>query len=69
MLVTADTRQLLTYRRFDRRMRENGFVEISENGDPLWKFHRGAWHHERIAEAAVHPDGHRVFIKLEPRKD
>jgi hypothetical protein len=41
-----------------------GYIEVAENGDPLWKLHRGGWWRHRIVDAKVGPDGQSVFIKV-----
>lgn len=65
MIVTDFTRHAHTYRRFCKAALDDGFIPISENGDPLWKFHRGAWFRRKIVATRIAPGGQEVWIKVE----
>ena len=41
-------------------------LPISENGDPLWKFIRGAWGRRRIVATRIAPGGHEVLASATP---
>ena len=63
MIVTAFTRETPASRRFERDMLKAGFVEVKENGHPLWKLHRGGWYLKQIIATAAH--GKRLYIKVQ----
>ena len=65
MIVTDAARHAHAYRRFCRQALDDGFERVSENGDPLWKFHRGAWVDRRIVDVRVAPGGKELWIKVE----
>lgn len=65
--VTDATHEALAHRRFARQALDDGFEPISENGSPLWRFHRGAWINRQIVEARVAPGGVEAWIKHAPR--
>jgi hypothetical protein len=67
MKVTQTTRDALAYRRFERDKVAQGWYRVSENGDPLWRLHRGGWAGRRITDCVVAPDGLSIFIRTEPR--
>ena len=69
MIVTDLTRQAHAYRRFAKAALDDGFMPVAENGDPLWRFHRGAWGRRRITAARIAPGGHEVWIKVEGAPD
>lgn len=69
MIVNDASRHALAYRRFSKAALDDGFVPIAENGDPLWKFHRGGWGRRRIVAARIAPGGHEVWIKVEGAVD
>ena len=64
MLVSEFTRDALTYRKGARDLRAEGFIEVSENGDPLWKLKRGGWYDRRITDVRIGPDGQTLWIKV-----
>ena len=64
MVVTQFVSDALSYRRFVRQRRQEGWIRIEENGDPLWKFHRGGWHDRRIDDVKIAPGGHELWIKV-----
>ena len=55
----------LKYRRTTQAWVKEGFVRIAEDGDPLWRLHRGNWIYRKIIEARVAPGGKEVWIKVE----
>ena len=65
MMLTDVSKRAFDYRRFARAALDDGFIPIAENGDPLWKFHRGAWGRRRIVATRIAPGGHEVWIKVE----
>ena len=65
MIVNDAAKAAFAYRRFARAALDDGFIPISENGDPLWKFIRGAWGKRRIVATRIAPGGHEVWIKVE----
>ena len=67
--ITDATQRAFAYRRFARAALDDGFIPISENGDPLWKFIRGAWGRRRIVATRIAPGGHEVWIKVEGEPD
>ena len=69
MTLTDASKRAFAYRRFARAALDDGFIPISENGDPLWKFHRGAWGRRRITATRIAPGGHEVWIKVEGEPD
>lgn len=66
MLMTALTRDVLARRRTSRDWMAEGFIQVEENGDPLWKLHRGAWQRRRITDVRIDPSGKSLWIKLNP---
>jgi hypothetical protein len=59
------TKERLNVRRGEKNLRDDGYVEIAEQGDPLWRLHRSfEAGHLFIADAKVGPDRKRVFIKF-----
>lgn len=58
-------KDVLRYRRAARDWTKQGFIRIAENGDPLWKLHRGGWMNRHIIEARVAPGGKELWIKVE----
>ena len=69
MIVSDAAKAAFAYRRFARAALDDGFIPISENGDPLWKFIRGAWGKRRIVATRIAPAGHEVWIKVEGELD
>ena len=69
MMLTDVSKRAFDYRRFARAALDDGFIPISENGDPLWKFIRGAWGRRRIVATRIAPGGHEVWIKVEGEPD
>lgn len=69
MMVTDASRHAFAYRRFARAALDDGFIPISENGDPLWRFIRGGWGRRRIVQTRIAPGGHEVWIKVEGEVD
>jgi hypothetical protein len=69
MIVNDATKHAFAYRRFAKAALDDGFIKISENGDPLWKFIRGAWGKRRIVATRISPEGHEVWIKVEGALD
>jgi hypothetical protein len=69
MIVNDASKHAFAYRRFCKAALDDGFAPIAENGDPLWKFHRGAWGRRRIVATRISPDGHEVWIKVEGETD
>jgi hypothetical protein len=69
MIVTDLTRSALTRRRTERDWTREGYIKVSERGDPLWKFQRGDWAHHwnphRIADVRIAPSGTELWIKVE----
>jgi len=65
MRVTDTTIRALKYRRFAKKMRDDGYEEVAENGHPLWQFRRGGRTREIITDAKVDPAGYSVWIKAE----
>jgi hypothetical protein len=65
MIVDDASRQAFAYRRFAKAALDDGFQPILENGDPLWKFVRGAWGKRRIVATRISPEGREVWIKVE----
>ena len=65
MIVNDVSRQAHAYRRFAQAALDDGFQPISENGDPPWRFIRGAWGKRRIVATRISPGGHEVWIKVE----
>ena len=63
MRVNDFTRGALAYRRFAKKAIADGFERIYENGDPLWKFHRGSWSRHKITDVVIAPGGHELWIK------
>lgn len=43
-----------------------GWIEVRENGDPLWRLHRGDWEQQglRITDTKVGADGKTIYIKV-----
>jgi hypothetical protein len=68
MIVSDHTREILRYQRGVRDLKARGFIQIGEHGDPLWRFQRGDWQKERIAEVAIGPDEQTVWIKIAGRE-
>ncbi len=68
MLVTQFTQQAIAYRRRCRELTERGFEQVSEDGDPLWKFIRGGWSHRHIEAVEIGPDRQSLWIKVSPEK-
>jgi len=64
MKVTEFTRRSLHYLRRRRNLTNAGFIEVSESGDPLWKFQRGDWHNRKITEVQIGPDKKTLWIKV-----
>jgi hypothetical protein len=65
MIVTDAARHVHAYRRFCKAALDDGFERVSENGDPLWKFHRGAWTNREIVEVRIAPGGIELWIRHE----
>ena len=68
MLITETTKRALAYRRFAKRAEGEGFERVSENGAPLWKFHRGGWTGREIVDVRIAPGGIELWIKHEPAR-
>jgi hypothetical protein len=64
MKFGTGTSRWLAWRRTTRKWTAEGFVRVHENGDPLWRFHRGDWIGRRIEEARVSPNGIELWIKV-----
>jgi len=64
MLMTDRAKSALTYGRWARRHKAAGFIKLDEHGDPLWKFHRGAWFDRRIDQVKIAPNGIELWIKV-----
>jgi SLT domain-containing protein len=47
---------------------EGEWIEVHENGKPLWMLHRGAWDVEgrKIAAVKIGDDGKTLWIKIGP---
>ena len=45
------------------------WIEVRETGDPLWKFHRGAWRYYgwKITDVKIGADGITLWIKVGKR--
>ena len=65
MLVTPLTRKALEYRRAVKLLGEHGYIRISENGDPLWRFYRGSWDRKKIVDVKIAPGGQELWIKVD----
>ena len=65
MIVNEFTKHAHAYRRFAKAALDDGFMPVSENGDPLWRFIRGSWGKRRITATRIAPGGHEVWIKVE----
>lgn len=63
MIVSELTRGALAHRRFAKRAAAEGFERVSENGDPLWRFHRGNWTSQRITDVRIAPGGKELWIR------
>ena len=63
MRVSDFTKEALAYRRFAKKAEADGFERVSENGDPLWKFVRGAWTRRKITDVLIAPGGYQLWIK------
>ena len=66
MLMTELTKDALRIRRGRRLLMAEGFIPVGENGDPLWKFQRGAWTGRKITEVRVDPGERQLWIKVSP---
>ncbi len=64
MLVTALTKRVRKYRETVNNWIAEGFINVSENGDPLWKFQRGGWTNREIIEVRIAPGGKELWIKV-----
>jgi hypothetical protein len=42
----------------------DGWFEVKENGDPLWRLHRGDWGHEGLRIVATKHEDKRLWIKV-----
>jgi hypothetical protein len=69
MMLNEASRQAFAYRRFAKAALDDGFIKISENGDPLWRFIRGLWGERRITATRISPEGHEVWIKVEGKAE
>lgn len=65
MKLTAQTREMLAHRRAVRDLKVRGFIQVTENGWPLWELTRGGRWNEKIVETAPSPDGKTVFVRIE----
>lgn len=64
MDVTERTRDILAYRRAIKRFEDRGYIRVAENGDPLWKLHRGNWVGKKITDVLIAPGGIELWIKI-----
>jgi hypothetical protein len=69
MIMNEFARSALAYRRFAEQAKDDGFVVLSENGDPLWKFIRGGWGKYEITDVRIAPGGHQLWIKHNAPED
>lgn len=63
MNVTNLTREILRCRRERRRLKSEGWEEITERGGRLWELHRGYRIGYKITAVTIAPEGRTVFIK------
>jgi hypothetical protein len=63
MIMNEFARRALAYRRFAEQAKAEGYVALSENGDPLWRFQRGGWVQYEITDVRIAPGGHQLWIK------
>jgi hypothetical protein len=66
MKLSERTKEMLAYRKGVRALKADGYIEVSENGHPLYKFHRGEWLVEPhyIADVKIGPDRISLWIKV-----
>lgn len=64
MIVNDLTRRAMKYRKGNASLSAEGFIRISEHGDPLWKFQRGGWASRIITDVRIGPDGKELWIKV-----
>lgn len=64
VIVTDLTREALAYRRFRQAALDAGFERVSENGDPLWRLHRGNWVNRQIVDVRIAPGGKELWIRV-----
>lgn len=65
MIVTELTRRAHAYRKAVKGYQLDGYVKVSENGDPLWKLYRGSWIYKKITDVKIAPGGVELWIKVE----
>jgi hypothetical protein len=64
MIVADAARHAHAYRRFCRQALADGFEPVAEDGDPLWRFRRGAWANRQIVDVRIAPGGHQLWVKV-----
>jgi len=55
---------LAPYDKVNKEVMTDDYIKVEENGDPLWKFHRGSWQSRRIIDAKIGPDEQSLYIKV-----
>ena len=68
MLVTAVTRKLLARDRRRRELIKAGYQEVTDNGGPLWKLHRGSLYNHKITHVEIDPGGRHLWVKFGTRE-
>lgn len=64
MKINDFTKNALEQRRFVKNAKADGYIKISESGDPLWQFARGGWTTSKIIDVRINPDGHELWILI-----
>lgn len=64
MKFTDFTRSALAVRRDARGRKHGGWLQVNENGGPLWRLQRGDLWHCRITDVAIAADGKSLWVKV-----